>query len=186
MTTAMATGSVGELWQGLVRDAEARAAVRLDEDQESYLVFTLVRHCRDQILVARTLALELLDGLALRGELGSDRLRDVGDRCLLLAGLFPGQARRRSVDEGYYLDLGRSAYGELGARRRDALADLYLRLAEAFAPLVRILRHVRADGAGNDSPEVAAMAGASVRPRLPVAGPKSIQVQSHGMPASTH
>ena len=145
MRTAMTTGSVCELWQGLVREAEDRAAVRVDEDQESYLVFTLVRHSRDQVLVARTLALELLDGLALPGELGSERLRDVGDRCLLLAGLFPEQSRRRCVDEAYYLELGRSAYGELGSRRRDALAELYARLAQAFAPLVRILRHVRTD-----------------------------------------
>lgn len=143
MAKSVTTGSACELWQGLVREAEERAAVRVDEEQESYLVFTLLRHSQDQVLIARTLALELLDGLTLGGDRGSERLRDVGDRCLLLAGLFPGQSRRRSVDDGYFLELGRCAYGELGARRRDAMAELYLRLAQAFTPLVRVLRHLR-------------------------------------------
>lgn len=144
MTTTVWTGTAAALWQDLVQEASDRAAAALAEEQESYLVFTLIRHSRDERLLSRTLALELLDGMTLPdGGQRQDRLRDVGDRCLLLAGLFPAQARRRHVDESYYVDLGRGAYGELAVAGRDALAGLYAQLAEGFARLVRILRHVR-------------------------------------------
>ena len=143
MPETVRTGTPTQLWQGLLEQAQAQARARLPESQESYLVFTLVRHCRDGLLPGRTMALEWLDGLSQAGAVRGERLRDVGDRCLLLAGLFPGQAARRQVDPGYYLALGRSAYGELGQARGEPLAALYAELASAFAGLVRVLAGIR-------------------------------------------
>ncbi|MDZ3823780.1 MAG: hypothetical protein U0S76_09265 [Pseudoxanthomonas sp.] len=143
MPEAVRTGTPTQLWQGLLAQAQAQVRARLPESQESYLVFTLVRHCRDGLLPGRTMALELLDGLSQAGVVRGERLRDVGDRCLLLAGLFPGQAARRQVDPGYFLALGRSAYGELGQVRGEPLAGLYAELSNAFAGLVRVLAGIR-------------------------------------------
>ncbi|MBX3727361.1 MAG: hypothetical protein KF823_15750 [Xanthomonadales bacterium] len=148
MSAMLSTGSAAQLWQGLLSQAQARVHARLPEDQESYLVFTLLRHCRDGLLPGRTMALELLDGLGQPGRLRCDRLRDVGDRCLLLAGLFPGQATRRLVGTDYFPALGRSAYGELGAVRGDPLAGLYRQLALAFDALVRVLAGLRGSPGG--------------------------------------
>ena len=145
MTTTMALGAVTQLWQTLVRDAEIRAHIDLAETQESYLVFTLVRHCRDSLLSDRIVSLELLDGLNIDGELREERLRDVGDRCLLIAGLFPEQARRRCVSNSYYADLGRIAYAELATWSRSTLSSLYAELAEMFRWLVNVLRAIRAE-----------------------------------------
>lgn len=150
MESMVTTGSVTQLWQGLVREAETRTRTRLEESLESYLVFTLVRHSRDAMLAGRTLALEYLDGIELSGELRQDRLRDVGDRCLLIAGLFPEQAQRRRVSREYYLDLGSAAYRELGQDRQLVLAQLYGELAETFMLLVRVLLHVRRGADGVD------------------------------------
>lgn len=141
----MTTGTVTELWQALLRDGEQRAGIVLPEAHESYLVFALVRLSRDALLAGRTLALDLLDGLSLDRPDREDRLRDVGDRCLLVDGLFPGLATRRGVDRGYYAALGQSAYGHLGDRGRSALADLYIQLARSFRSLVMVLRSVRCD-----------------------------------------
>lgn len=145
MTTTLITGAVTQLWHHLVRDAESRAHIDLAETQESYLVFTLVGHCRDSLLPGRILSLELLEGLADTGSGREERLRNVGDRCLLLAGLFPDQARRRCVDANYFAGLGRGAYAELGSHARSALASLYAELADAFEWLVNVLRAVRMD-----------------------------------------
>ena len=147
MSAMLTTGTAAQLWQGLLSQAQARVHARLPEDQESYLVFTLLRHCRDGLLPGRTMALELLDGLGQSGSLRSDRLRDVGDRCLLLAGLFPAQAARRLVGADYFAALGRSAYGELGQARGEPLAALYAGLAATFAALVRVLAGIRAEAA---------------------------------------
>ncbi len=147
MTQTLTTGAAAQLWLELIREAGQRCATTLDETAESYLVFTLVRHSRDAWLTGRTMALELLDGMAHVGCLRGERLRDVGDRCLLIAGLFAGQAKRRRVGADYYIDLGRCAYRELGAADRSALAALYTQLAERFASLVAVLRQVRPDAA---------------------------------------
>ena len=51
---AIRQGAAAELWQSLVREACARCGQRLDEAQESYLVFVLLRHQRD-VLAQRVL-----------------------------------------------------------------------------------------------------------------------------------
>lgn len=57
------------------------------------------------------------------GRVRDERLRDVADQCLILAGLFPGLARRR-VSPTYFIDLGRGALSgtDHGVRRTDGRA----------------------------------------------------------------
>jgi len=143
MTTIVTRGSATALWLELVREAAQRAGARLDEDLESYLVFTLMRHLGDAPLGQRIMALELLEALLKDGRQREQELRDVGDRCLLIAGLYPQLAERRHVPLRYFLDLGRGAYDQLGCELRAALAALYAQLARAFAQLVRVLLEVR-------------------------------------------
>lgn len=132
-----------ELWRELVREGEERSGARLDEDTESYLVFTLMRHDRDAPLASRIMAIEFLSALERGGRLREQDLRDVGDRCLLIAGLYPELAERRRVSQRYFVELGQHAYDELAHATRAALADLYARLVRLFARLVRVLIEVR-------------------------------------------
>ena len=71
-------GAAAELWQSLVREACTRCGQSLDEAQESYLVFVLLRHQRDGHLLARTQALEWLEAQLRVGSARSDALRDAG------------------------------------------------------------------------------------------------------------
>lgn len=136
-------GNPTALWHGLIRDAEERAQRDLDETLESYLVFMLMRHQGDSQLANRVMAIELLEGLDRSGRNREMALRDVGDRCLLLAGLYPEQASRRMVSLSYFVDLGRGSYDQLSAHLRAGLAELYNHLARSFAELVRVLVQVR-------------------------------------------
>jgi hypothetical protein len=131
------------LWQSLVRDAQTRASRRLGDDLESYLVFTLMRHQTDARLAVRTIALEWLDTLLASGRRREIGLRDVGDGCLLIAGLYPQQAQRRRVSLSYFQDIGSDAYRHLGDHASGGLESLFRRLASAFAELVRVLFEVR-------------------------------------------
>ena len=131
------------LWTDLVHDAENGAATRLDEELESYLVFLLMGHTRDVQLGRNAVALDYLLARAESGQRLKQELRDVGDRCLLLAGLYPEQAERRLVTIKYFLDLGSRAYGELSNALSAGIAELYDRLAQAFAHLVRVLMELR-------------------------------------------
>lgn len=132
-------GAAAALWQALVREGEREAGCALGEDVESYLVFALMRHLRDEQMVARVMALDWLQAHELPGRGRVDALRDVGDRCLIVAGLFPGQARRRRVDAAYFVDLGRSAYETVAGATRAGYADLFAQLVDAYLAMVRVL-----------------------------------------------
>ncbi|TCZ82879.1 hypothetical protein [Lysobacter sp. N42] len=138
-------GAPAELWQALVHDAGERAGCALDESRESYLVFVLLRHQRDGQLLGRTQALDWLHAQSLAGSPREEALRDVGDRCLLIAGLYPALAERRRVTVDYFTELGRGAYLSIAEAGRSAYAALFSQLAASYADLVCILRAVRVD-----------------------------------------
>lgn len=140
-------GTQSKLWQDLIRIGEQRSGVRLGEDAESYLGFVLIRYLRDEQLASHVLALDWLVALEERPPARADALRDVGDRCLLIAGLFPQRARRRRVSDAYYIDLGGNAYHGVAAAARAGYAALFAELARRFDQLVAVLRHVRAGDA---------------------------------------
>ena len=143
MDGAITRGAQAELWQALVHEAGQRLHAPLDESRESYLVFVLLRYQRDDSLLARTLALEWFAAQANVGSARADALRDVGDRCLLIAGLYPGLAERRRVGIDYFIDLGRGAYFEVAQASRNAYAGLFEQLARSYRELVRTLRALR-------------------------------------------
>ena len=131
------------LWHELVREGEQRAGRELGEERESYLVMTLMRHLGDSPLPHRVMALELLEALNRSGRQRRDDLRDVGDRCLLISGLYPELAAKRRVELAYFMDLGRGAYARLADDLSAALADLFAALARTFDELVRVLIELR-------------------------------------------
>ena len=162
--TTIRQGAAAALWQSAVREAEARSATPLDEAQESYLVFVLLRHQNDPDLLARVQALDWLRAQECTGRTRADALRDVGDRCLLIAGLYPALAQRRRVSVDYFTTLGRGAYRDVAEACRNAYADLFAQLAAHYDALVQVLRGLR------DGPLPMA---------LPAAG-AAISLPSHG------
>jgi hypothetical protein len=131
------------LWVDLVHEAEHDAAAPLGEELESYLVFLLIAHMRDTHLHRDAIAIDFLLAKTQAGQRHRDELRKVGDRCLLLAGLYPEQARRRMVGLDYFISMGSQAYHELAHALRAAVGEIYEHLAERFARVVRVLLEVR-------------------------------------------
>lgn len=142
-TSNLRSGAPAELWQALVREAARDGGVRLDELQESYLVMVLLRYQGDGTLLARVQALDWLNAFGLPPAARSDALRDVGDRCLLVAGLFPGLAERRRVSVEYFVDLGRGAWREVAESNRAGYAALFAQLQGSYRELVRTLSAMR-------------------------------------------
>ena len=127
------------LWHELVRDGEQHAGVALGESVQSYVVFVLMRYLRDSALAAHVLALDWLAAAEHTGRARADALRDVGDRCLLIAGRYPDLATRRRVSADYFATLGCGAYQGVAETARDGHAALYAELARAFGAMVRVL-----------------------------------------------
>ncbi len=145
MSGRILQGAAAQLWLDLLRESERRQNLPLEEDAESYLVFALLRHCQDADMVRRILALEYLGAFESAGLQRVEALRDVGDRCLLLSGLFPRIAERRRVSRRYYIDIGQGAYAAVGDLARRIYGDLFAQLAGAFERMVRVLGGVRGE-----------------------------------------
>ena len=98
-------------WQALVHEAQSACDRHLDETLENYLVFLLMRFADKPHCTARIMAADYLNSQTLPGEQRADKLRDVGDHCLLFSGLFPQLAERRLVRISYFVNIGRAPTG---------------------------------------------------------------------------
>ena len=130
-------------WHSLVKEAEQQCSCQLDESMESYLVFTLMRFMKDQDLATQAMALAYLRSHGLPKSMRIEQLRDIGDQCLLLSGLYPKHAERRLVRVSYYVNIGRSAYHHISDNVQKSVAELYRQLAEAFITLMDLLQAIR-------------------------------------------
>lgn len=143
MTTTFRQGTAQGLFHDLVCDAEQHAHIELPHAVEGYLVLTLLRHLN--IWAARTLYQTLAPRLAAivnpRVRASTGTLRDTGDACLMLAGLFPEQAHRRHVNVGYFVDIGQSAYAKLADT--DSSGSLFTELRAWFPGLIDVLQTIR-------------------------------------------
>ena len=134
-------------WKHVLDDAKQQCHCQLDEEIESYLIFTLMRFTQNPELASKALAPDFLRSADLLGHAKENKLRDVGDQCLLLSGLFPQRAEKRLVSIGYYVGLGQSAYQQLSDSLRKAFAHLYQLLSENFVQMMDVLQNIRCEPA---------------------------------------
>lgn len=134
-------------WKQLLLEAEDRCACTLDEEVESYLIFTLIRFTQNPELASRALAPDYLNTARLTGQSQQQNLREVGDQCLLLSGLFPQRADKRLVRVSYYVGLGQAAYDNLSHLLKRSFAELYRLLATNFVQLIDVLQNIRSEAA---------------------------------------
>jgi len=130
-------------WQNLVLEAEAECDLQLNEDMESYLVFLLMRFLQKPEFTSKIMAMDYLHSFIANGQDQQEKLRDVGDHCLLFSGLFPKIAERRQVKISYYVGMGKTAYHHLGDTCKSQLNEFYHQLAESFVHLMDILHVIR-------------------------------------------
>lgn len=138
---------VGSWFRERLDGALSRRSVEASEDVRSYLVGLLCRGAGgafvdlDDPLV---LALER----ALRAEALAERLermREVGDRALVLSGFFAERLEHRGIARDYVVELGGRAFqgAHDAARRRHEPALVYVELAGAFGQWASVLDEVR-------------------------------------------
>lgn len=136
------TGHQTYLFQRLVAEGEFCRGVSLGEATESYLVFLLGRYTAKAWVADWDAATAYLEGILHQRAFRHEKMRETGDVCLLLAGLFPERAEKRASVR-YYQTIGQGAYGGLGSDPSYILADLFRDMANNFPLLQEVLRHVR-------------------------------------------
>jgi hypothetical protein len=130
-------------WHALIEDARQHCSISLSEDLESYLVFLLMRFANNPTIVDSIIAPDFLQNVKKLKKENQEILKDVGDKCLLFAGFFPGQAKRRLVKISYYVKLGQSAYSFLSESQQNQSAHLYAQLGLQFVRLMEVLQSIR-------------------------------------------
>lgn len=130
-------------WHALINEATVDAHIRLTEDLESYLVFLLMRFSTEPEIAHSVLAIDFLSAFSGNAPDRSGQLQQVGDKCLLLAGLFPGRAERKHVRISYFIHLGQSAYSSLSSVSTPSWAQLFNALSTAFVSLTDVLLTAR-------------------------------------------
>ena len=130
-------------WHELVCEAEEKSHRHLGEEVQSYLVFLLQRFLKKPDIAVRILALDYLKSLRTSGHQQIEKLREVGDICLLHAGFYPQRARTRRVNTNYYVDLGIGAYYQLHHNTPHHQGHLYERMYERFVPAMDVLQAMR-------------------------------------------
>lgn len=133
-------------WQKLVKEAQQACDLNIDETLESYLVFMLMRFATQPHCTARIMAEGFISSQGLQGAERIERLREVGDHCLLFSGLFPHLAERRSVQISYFVGIGRSSYRQLADVMDRGWARVYGNLSDAFVALMDVLHAMRGLG----------------------------------------
>lgn len=131
------------LWHALVNEAQVSTRVVLPENTESYLVFLLMRFTQGTSLTESVLAFDLLEAMNALHHRQIRLLQDLGDRSLLLCGLFPGMAQKRGVTLSYFSDLGQAAYQTLSEVEAPTRGLLYFQLSTQFLSLQSILQAIR-------------------------------------------
>ena len=128
-------------WQTLLYEAQKKSSIHLKEDLEAYLVFLLMRFMQDPSVATSVLGLEFLNSYHHLNE-QQHQLKEVGDKCLLFAGLFPGRAVKRRVKLSYFVKLGQMAYSTFSNYQ---LSDegLFISLGEEFPKLMDVLQATR-------------------------------------------
>lgn len=133
-------------WQSLVKDAESSSNLRLNNELESYLVFLLGYYNQRPDIANSVFAKELLTGMTEKHVRQRDCLREVGDKCLLFAGFFPGQAEKRRIKIKYFIELGQTAYIQVASLSKAGSASLFNALSYNFISLMEILHVIRGLG----------------------------------------
>jgi len=132
-------------WYALVNEAQAATQLMLNENTESYLVFLLQRFSHTPQLIESIIAIDFLESMSIAGQQQIEQLRAVGDKSLLLCGLFPGIATRRQLTLDYYTGMGQAAYLTVSELQDHSTAELYYQLSEYFISMQKILQAMRGD-----------------------------------------
>lgn len=130
-------------WHCLIKEALAQGEHALEEVLESYLVFLLMRYTRNTEMARSILTLDYLEAQRSLGEQQRVALQDVGDKCLLYSGLFPGRALCKRVKISYFVELGRSAYQHLSELEKQLHDPLYTALSTQFVSMMDTLQVIR-------------------------------------------
>lgn len=144
MQKIIAHTSIIANWYALIGEAELKSDIMLSDTVENYTALLLVRFTGQAELAESIIAVDFLEALNFKGKKQREKLQMLGDKCLLLSGLFPDIAERKCVTIDYFVSMGQNAYQQrhnLGRHNQED--ELYRELNENFSPIIQVLDAMR-------------------------------------------
>jgi hypothetical protein len=149
----LAVTSLKQFFRSLLDEALDQTGVDVAEVTEFYLADLLTEFAAaDRLFTPDEAGRPAEEPLALlyHRALAADReqrilmLRRLGDVSLYKAGFFAGAMRESVVGQGYYIQMGGTAYGHVASLARGGFAAVYEELGRKFRPLVEVLEGIAA------------------------------------------
>jgi hypothetical protein len=138
--------SPAEFFKEMVEDSLARQQIKTGDMTSYYLVNLLCQFVRldgrSQSEFGEPLAFRLARALDSGGSEQRERLRQLGDFSLFVAGFFSDSLKRRAIDVDYYVSMGEYAYGSLSHRDEDTFAEVFSDLATRFVGFADVLAEI--------------------------------------------
>ena len=131
------------IWQQHLNTAIQTTKPNISLNTQAYLVYTIDHYMTDSTLCNRKpLGLYCFEALSEHDHL---KLREVGDRCLILSSIFPQYAAARNTQRAFYNQLGQSAYHMLAHQtpKSNNQQALFLELSIKFPIIVNTIREIR-------------------------------------------
>lgn len=131
----------------LVLAGEKEAQLPLPPQMHGFLVECLAEHLSDMRVMRRTLTFYHLRAMKASPHRSIALFKLAGDEALLVAGLFPGVAKKRNVPLRYFRHMGQAAYASVAARLmgigRPDHGRFFDDVAGYFIPLMTVLQGAR-------------------------------------------
>ena len=132
-------------WHALILDAQSSVGFYLPASIEQYIVMTLNAYTKNTSIASVVIAIDYLQALKDSSSLSLQKLRDVGDQCLILSGLFPERAARKNLSQEYFTNIGKEAYYSLSFADSQTIdnQNVFYQLFENFSELIKLLNNTR-------------------------------------------
>ena len=156
---ALAVKALKPFFKQLLDQALGATGLDLTEVTEFYLANLLAEFAAADRLFAtedgqegeEPLALLYHRAQAAEREARIRMLRRLGDVSLYKAGFFAGALRSSVVGQGYYIQIGGTAYGQVARLTGGGFGDVYAELGRKFGPLAGVLEGIAARSAARSS-----------------------------------
>ena len=119
--------------------------IKLDPYVKHYLLITLEHYQTSENLHQDILGCNLLKANTLPTVKKNELLRKTGDTCLIMAGFFPKKQQSMLVSNGYYIQVGKTAYRHISQDKNNVNLDgeLYQQLDYHFLTMVYVIRRLQ-------------------------------------------
>jgi hypothetical protein len=133
------------LWNDIFKLAEKKAGFNFDESLKHYLTVTLDFFTTQPHISQHIISMDFLIHSNAESSFDLKCLRDTGDRCLILSGLFPNFIKHKNISSSHIINIGRQAYGIISSSRNYTMFNhaLFEKLRDNFPSLSKTLTHIR-------------------------------------------